>query len=81
MSSTKSQIGHLLGAAGAAEVGAVLFAFLEGLIPATVTWQNRDPECDLDYVPGLPRPAKVRVALKNSFGFGGQNAALVLRAI
>ena len=81
VSSTKSQIGHLLGAAGAAEVGAVLFAFLEGLIPATVTWQNRDPECDLDYVPGSPRPGKVRVALKNSFGFGGQNAALVLRAV
>ncbi len=81
VSSTKSQIGHLLGAAGAAEVGAVLFAFLEGFIPATVTWQNRDPECDLDYVPGAPRPAKVRVALKNSFGFGGQNATLVLRAV
>ncbi len=81
VSSTKSQMGHLLGAAGAAEVGAVLFAFLEGLIPATVTWRNRDPECDLDYVPGEPRPAKVRVALKNSFGFGGQNASLVLRAV
>lgn len=80
VSSTKSQIGHLLGAAGAVEVGAVLFAFLEGLIPATVTWENRDPECDLDYVPGKPRPAKVRVALKNAFGFGGQNACLVLRA-
>lgn len=80
VSSTKSQIGHLLGAAGAVEVGAILFAFLEGLIPATVTWENRDPECDLDYVPGKPRPAKVRVALKNAFGFGGQNACLVLRA-
>ncbi|MFN3346209.1 MAG: beta-ketoacyl-[acyl-carrier-protein] synthase family protein [Candidatus Bipolaricaulaceae bacterium] len=81
VSSTKSQIGHLLGAAAAVELGAVLFAFLEGLIPATVTWRNRDPECDLDYVPGAPRPAKIRVALKNSFGFGGQNAALVLRAV
>lgn len=81
VSSTKSQIGHLLGAAGAAEIGAVLFAFSEGLIPATVTWRNRDPECDLDYVPEAPRPAKVKVALKNSFGFGGQNAALVLRAV
>lgn len=80
VSSTKSQIGHLLGAAAAAELGAVLFAFLEGLIPATVTWENRDPECDLDYVPGAPRPGRVRVALKNSFGFGGQNASLVLRA-
>ncbi len=81
VSSTKSQMGHLLGAAAAVELGAVLFAFLEGLIPATVTWRNRDPECDLDYVPGSPRPARVRVALKNSFGFGGQNAALVLRAV
>lgn len=81
VSSTKSQMGHLLGAAGAAEFGAVLFAFLEGFIPATVTWRNRDPECDLDYVPGKPRPGKVRVALKNSFGFGGQNASLVLRAV
>ncbi|MCX7850263.1 beta-ketoacyl-[acyl-carrier-protein] synthase family protein [Thermus sp.] len=81
VSSTKSQIGHLLGAAAAAELGAVLFAFLEGLIPATVTWENRDPECDLDYVPGSPRPGRVRVALKNSFGFGGQNASLVLRAV
>ena len=81
VSSTKSQLGHLLGAAGAAEIGAILFAFSEGLIPATVTWRNRDPECDLDYVPGTPRPGKVKVALKNSFGFGGQNAALLLRAV
>lgn len=81
VSSIKAQIGHLLGAAGAAETGAVLFAFAEGLIPATVTWRNRDPDCDLDYVPGAPRPAQVRVALKNSFGFGGQNASLVLRAV
>lgn len=81
VSSTKSQMGHLLGAAGPAEIGAVLFAFSESLVPATVTWRNRDPECDLDYVPGAPRPGKVRVALKNSFGFGGQNAALLLRAV
>jgi 3-oxoacyl-[acyl-carrier-protein] synthase II len=81
VSSTKSQMGHLLGAAGPAEIGAVLFAFSESLVPATVTWRNRDPECDLDYVPGAPRPGKVRVALKNSSGFGGQNAALLLRAV
>ncbi len=81
VSSTKSQMGHLLGAAGPAEIGAVLFAFSEDLIPATVTWRNRDPECDLDYVPEAPRPGKVKVALKNSFGFGGQNAALLLRAV
>ena len=81
VSSTKSQIGHLLGAAGAVEAGAAIFAILEGLIPATVTWRNRDPECDLDYVPGKVRPARVRTVLSNSFGFGGQNACLVLKAV
>ena len=80
VSSTKSQIGHLLGAAGAVEAGAALFALVEGLLPATVTWRARDPECDLDYVPRV-RPARVRAALSNSFGFGGQNACLVFRAI
>lgn len=79
VSSTKSQIGHLLGGAGAVEIGAILFAFEEGLIPATVTWENRDPECDLDYVPGKPRPGRIQVALSNSFGFGGQNACLALK--
>jgi len=81
VSSTKSQIGHLLGAAGAVEAGAAIFAILEGLIPATVTWRNRDPECDLDYVPGEVRPSRVRTVLSNSFGFGGQNACLVFRAV
>ncbi|MBC7093020.1 beta-ketoacyl-ACP synthase II [Candidatus Bipolaricaulota bacterium] len=80
VSSTKSQIGHLLGAAGAAEAAAAIFPFLTGLLPATVTWRVRDPECDLDYVPGEPRPANVKVVLSNSFGFGGQNACLVFRA-
>ncbi len=80
VSSTKSQIGHLLGAAGAVEAAAAIFPLLEGLVPATVTWRDRDPECDLDYVPGRPRPATVRVSLSNSFGFGGQNACLLFRA-
>ncbi len=79
VSSTKSQIGHLLGAAGAVEAGAALFALVEGLLPATATWRSRDPECDLDYVPRV-RPARVRTALSNSFGFGGQNACLLFRA-
>ncbi len=79
VSSTKSQIGHLLGAAGAVEAGAALFALMEGLLPATATWRSRDPECDLDYVPRV-RPARVRTALSNSFGFGGQNACLLFRA-
>ncbi|MGC9530114.1 MAG: beta-ketoacyl-ACP synthase II [Candidatus Bipolaricaulaceae bacterium] len=81
VSSTKSQIGHLLGAAGAVEAAAAVFALLEGIIPATVTWRNRDPECDLDYVPGQPRPHPVRTVLSNSFGFGGQNACLAFRAL
>ncbi len=81
VSSTKSQIGHLLGAAGGVEACAIVLAFNEGFIPATTTWGERDPECDLDYVPGVPRKATIRVALSNSFGFGGQNACLVLRAV
>ncbi len=81
VSSTKSQIGHLLGAAGAVEAAAAIFPFLEGLVPATVTWRERDPECDLDYVPERPRPVRVRVSLSNSFGFGGQNACLLFRAV
>jgi len=60
VSSTKSQIGHLLGAAGAVEAGAAIFALCEGVLPATVTWRNPDPECDLDYVPGGAGPCPHR---------------------
>ncbi len=79
--STKAQIGHLLGAAGAVEAGAVLLALTEGLIPPTLTWRERDPECDLDYVPELPRKSPVQTVLSNSFGFGGQNGCLAFRAV
>jgi 3-oxoacyl-[acyl-carrier-protein] synthase II len=79
-SSTKSQIGHLIGAAGAVEAMAVLFAFAEQTLPATINLHTPDPECDLDLVANQPRPASVRIALSNSFGFGGQNACLVLAA-
>jgi 3-oxoacyl-[acyl-carrier-protein] synthase II len=79
-SSTKSQIGHLIGAAGAVEAMAVLFAFAEQTLPATITLRTPDLECDLDYVAERPRQARVRIALSNSFGFGGQNACLVLAA-
>jgi 3-oxoacyl-[acyl-carrier-protein] synthase II len=79
-SSTKSQIGHLIGAAGAVEAVAVLFALAEQTLPATINLHHPDPECDLDCVPNRPRPARVRVALSNSFGFGGQNACLLLGA-
>ncbi|MCS6937018.1 MAG: beta-ketoacyl-ACP synthase II [Candidatus Bipolaricaulota bacterium] len=79
VSSTKSQIGHLLGGAGAVEAIATLMALDRGLLPPTINLENPDPECDLDYVPNKARPAKVRVALSNSFGFGGHNSAIVLR--
>lgn len=81
VSSTKSQMGHLLGAAGAAEAIACLLAMQHQMIPATVNLVEPDPECDLDYVPGTPRPGRVRVAMSNGFGFGGQNAVLVLREV
>jgi 3-oxoacyl-(acyl-carrier-protein) synthase len=80
VSSTKSQVGHLIGAAGAVELVAVIFAITQGVLPATINLEHPDPQCDLDYVPRVPRPGRVRVALSNSFGFGGQNAALIVGA-
>lgn len=81
VSSTKSQIGHLLGGAGAVEAIATLLAFEEGILPPTINYEHPDPKCDLDYVPNKARPAKVRIALSNSFGFGGHNSALLFRKI
>jgi len=80
ISSTKSQIGHLLGAAGSVEAIATLLSMEHGLIPATQNYETPDPECDLDYTPESTSRS-IGVALSNSFGFGGQNAALVFRAI
>ncbi len=80
ISSTKSQIGHLLGAAGAVEAIATLLTMEHGFIPATINLENPDPECDLDYTP-TPTAAEIRVALSESFGFGGQNAVLVFRGV
>jgi 3-oxoacyl-[acyl-carrier-protein] synthase II len=81
VSSTKSAIGHLLGAAGAVEAVAALGAIERGLLPPTINYEEPDPECDLDYVPDGPREAPdLKLALSNSFGFGGQNACLAIGA-
>ncbi len=79
ISSTKSMIGHALGGAGALEVVGCVQTLRTGVIHPTVNYETPDPECDLDYVPNTARHADVRHVLKNSFGFGGQNACLVLR--
>jgi 3-oxoacyl-[acyl-carrier-protein] synthase II len=79
ISSTKSMIGHLLGAAGAVEAIATLLTIERGLIHPTINYTTPDPECDLDYVPNQVRRADVRIAISNGFGFGGQNCTVVLK--
>ncbi len=79
MSSIKSMIGHLIGAAGAVEAAALALTLNDGVLPPTINYSQRDPLCDLDYVPNTAREIPVRVGLSTSFGFGGQNAALVMR--
>jgi 3-oxoacyl-[acyl-carrier-protein] synthase II len=79
VSSTKSMVGHGLGASGAIESVACVKTLQTGIIHPTINYEFPDPQCDLDYVPNQARTADVRVILKNSFGFGGQNACLVLR--
>lgn len=79
VSSTKSQMGHLLGAAGAVEAAICALTIERGTVPGTVNYADADPDCDLDYVTEGPRKMQVDVALSNSFGFGGQNAVLAFR--
>ncbi len=81
ISATKSMTGHLLGAAGALQAVITVMAIREGVIPPTINYTTPDPQCDLDYVPNVARRAPIRIALSNSFGFGGHNVALVFKAL
>jgi nodulation protein E len=80
VSSTKSMHGHALGAAGALEAIATILALYHGVLPPTANFNERDPECDLDYIPNQPRALRVEAALSNSFAFGGLNAVVAFRA-
>ncbi|MCC3373048.1 beta-ketoacyl-ACP synthase II [Cohnella sp. REN36] len=79
VSSTKSMTGHMLGAAGGVEAVILGLALKNGILPPTINLDQQDPECDLDYIPNVPRKADIQVALSNSFGFGGHNATIILR--
>ncbi len=79
VSSTKSMTGHLLGGAGGLEAGITTLALRDQVMPPTINYENPDPDCNLDYVPNHARKAEIEYALSNSFGFGGTNAALILR--
>lgn len=81
ISSSKSMTGHTLGAAGGIETAVCALAIQHGVVPPTINQENRDPDCDLDYVPNVAREAPVRVCLNNSLGFGGHNACLLLRKV
>jgi len=78
MSSTKSMMGHTLGAAGGIEAGITALAIARGVLPPTTNYETPDPECDLDYIPNQAREQRVEHAMSNSFGFGGTNAALIM---
>jgi 3-oxoacyl-[acyl-carrier-protein] synthase II len=81
ISSTKSMTGHLLGAAGGVEAVICVLAMRDGFVPPTINYEYPDPECDLDYVPNQGRAAELSAVMSNSFGFGGHNVSLILRAM
>jgi 3-oxoacyl-[acyl-carrier-protein] synthase II len=81
ISSSKSMSGHLLGAAGGLEAVVCIKALENGLVPPTINVENQDPECDLDVTPNKAKERPVKVAMSNSFGFGGTNATLVFREV
>lgn len=78
VSSTKSMMGHLIAAAGVTEMIVCMLAIRDGVLPPTINQETPDPDCDLDYIPNVARPSKIKVALNNSFGFGGQNVTLAV---
>ena len=81
VSSTKSMLGHLLGASGGVELIATVLTVKHGVVHPTINLETPDPDCDLDYVPNQPRKMRVRRAISNSFGFGGHNCCLVIGAL
>ncbi len=78
ISSTKSQLGHLLGASGGVELVLSVLAAKENVIPPTINLDEPDPACDLDYTPNQPREREIAAAMSNSFGFGGHNASIII---
>ena len=81
ISSTKSQLGHLLGASGGVELIFALLAIRDQVVPPTINLENPDPKCDLDYTPNTPRERRIQVAMSNSFGFGGHNGTVVVGSL
>ena len=81
VSSTKSMIGHLLGAAGGVEAVFTCLALYHGVLPPTINLEHPDPACDLDYIPARARQVPIKAAISNAFGFGGVNACLVLKSM